>query len=97
MATNHDNGNSEGQSSLDSQIRQWGRVPDALKQSALSRTKLYQLIESGKIVSVSLREPGQKKATRLICLRSLNDYIESFIPKPLADGGSESHVEGGTQ
>ena len=88
MANNHDNGKSEGQSSLESQIRQWGRVPDALKQSALSRTKLYQLIETGKIVSVSLREPGQKKATRLICLNSLNDYIESFIPKAQVEGGT---------
>jgi hypothetical protein len=88
MAHNHNNRNGEGQISLEDQVRQWGRVPDALKQSALSRTKLYQLIETGKIVSVSLREPGQKKATRLICLRSLNDYIESFIPKSQVDGGT---------
>lgn len=71
---------------IEGSIRRWGRVPDALKQSSLSRTKLYQLIENGKIVSVSLREPGQKKATRLICLRSLNDYIESFIPKAQPEG-----------
>ena len=90
MDLNHKNKSGEGQSSLDNQIRQWGRVPDALKQSGLSRTKLQQIIKAGKIVSVSLREPGQKKATRLICLRSLNDYIESFIPKSQVEGVTEA-------
>lgn len=81
---------SEGKPSLENPIRQWGRVPDALKVSALSRTKLYQLIDAGKIVSVSLKEPGQKKATRLICLRSLNEYIESFIPGNANQGGTDA-------
>ncbi|MGD1979809.1 MAG: hypothetical protein PVJ98_10470 [Akkermansiaceae bacterium] len=72
---------SEGQRSLENPNRRWGRVPDAMKEFALSRTKLHQLIAGGKIVSVSMREHGQRKATRLICLNSLSEYIESFIPK----------------
>lgn len=81
---------SEGQRSLENPIRRWGRVPDAIEEFALSRTKLHQLIAAGKIVSVSMREPGQRKATRLICLNSLGEYIESFIPTTEGKGEPEA-------
>jgi len=43
----------------------------------LSRSKLYLLAKEGKIVTRSLREPGQIKGTRLFLLSSILDHIES--------------------
>lgn len=59
----------------------WLRVPGAVRMSGISRTKLYQLSGEGKIRSVSLREEGQTKATRLFHAESLLSYIESFERK----------------
>jgi hypothetical protein len=44
--------------------------------SGLSRPKLYQLAAEGKIVTRSLREPGQIKGTRLFLLASILSLIE---------------------
>ncbi len=44
----------------------------------ISRTSLWRLAKAGKIRSVSLREPGAVKATRLFDIQSIEDYIESF-------------------
>lgn len=55
------------------------RIPQACQATGISRTKLYQLLKSGKITSMSLREPGQKKATRLILYSSLLEYLHSQI------------------
>ncbi len=57
---------------------EWIRIPAAVACFGISRSKLYTLIKDGKIRSVSLREPGQTKATRLIHVDSLRDYIASF-------------------
>ena len=54
------------------------RVPEAIRIFGLSRTKLYQLAGAGKVRSVSLREPGQSKATRLFHVESLRGFIQSF-------------------
>jgi hypothetical protein len=45
--------------------------------SGLSRAKLYELASKGKIKSVSIREPGQVKGTRLFLLASIFSFIES--------------------
>lgn len=45
--------------------------------TGLSRAKLYELAGSGKIKSVSIREPGQVKGTRLFLLASIFAFIES--------------------
>lgn len=44
--------------------------------SGFSRSKLYELHKKGEIRSVSIREPGQTKGTRLFALASILDYIE---------------------
>ena len=44
--------------------------------SGFSRSKLYQVAADGKIRSVSIREPGQTKGTRLFELKSILDFIE---------------------
>ena len=43
--------------------------------SGLSRSKLYELAGKNFIRSVSIREPGQVKGTRLFNLQSILDFI----------------------
>ncbi len=44
--------------------------------TGLSRPKLYQLAAEGHIRSVSIREPGQVKGTRLFDLQSILNYFD---------------------
>lgn len=55
----------------------WLRIPQAIRLSGVSRSKLYELIRENRIRSASLRDPGQTKATRLISRESLLAYIDS--------------------
>ena len=56
----------------------WIRAPKHGNEyfSGFSRSKLYLLEQEGKIRSVSIREPGQIKGTRLFELKSILDFIE---------------------
>jgi hypothetical protein len=48
--------------------------------TGFSRSKLYELDKKGKIRSVSIREPGQRKGTRLFELKSILAFIDSQAP-----------------
>jgi len=56
----------------------WVRAPARGPEffSGFSRAKLYELHGKGKIRSVSIREPGAVRGTRLFELKSITDYIE---------------------
>ncbi len=56
---------------------EWLRVKEAQDYSRLSKAKLYDLINRGLIKSVSLKERGQVKGTRLISFDSLRAFLES--------------------
>lgn len=53
--------------------------------SGFSRAKLYDLAQHGKIRSVSIREPGQIKGTRLFNLPSILRYIELVESRAAAE------------
>jgi hypothetical protein len=57
----------------------WIRAPKSGPEywTGFGRSKLYELYSLGKIVSRSIREPGQIKGTRLFNLKSILDYIDS--------------------
>jgi hypothetical protein len=55
-----------------------------------SRAKLYDLAANRKIRSVSIREPGQVKGTRLFNLASILSFIDEC---ELAAGSQEASVE----
>jgi len=55
--------------------------------SSLSRSTLWNLIQTGAIRSVVLRRPGNLRGARLIHLQSLLDYLES-----LPTGTEESEI-----
>lgn len=51
------------------------RVPDVQRLFGIRRGKLYQLIKSGIVKSISLRDPGKKFGCRLIWLQSVRDWL----------------------
>ena len=58
------------------------RLPEAIQTFGISRAKFYQLIKARKFRTISLAEPGQAKATRLIDYASLCQYLESLAQGP---------------
>ena len=60
---------------------EWLRMPEAVRIFGISRAKLYDLIAKGRIKSVSLRERGQTKGTRLLSYDALHDYLEKLSDK----------------
>jgi hypothetical protein len=59
----------------------WIRDKQAVAGFSISRTGLWRLAKDGKIRSVSLKEPGMSRATRLFDAKSIEAYIESFLPE----------------
>jgi len=55
------------------------RIPEACRLSRLSKPKIYDLINRGLIKSISLRERGQIKGTRIIVGDSLRAYLMSKV------------------
>jgi hypothetical protein len=58
----------------------WVRAPrtgEVEHYTGFSRAKLYELATEGKIRSVSIREPGAIKGTRLFHLASILAFIEA--------------------
>lgn len=66
----------------------WIRAPKTGTEfyAGFSRAKLYELASEGKIRSVSIREPGQVKGTRLFNLQSIFDFIESCERNAVLEG-----------
>jgi hypothetical protein len=55
--------------------REWLKIEDAVRYSGLSRSKIYQLIDEGKIRSVCLRDKDKLRGIRLIWRPSLDAYL----------------------
>lgn len=70
--------------------REWLRIKEACEFSRVSKPKLYDLINRGLIKSVSLKERGQIKGTRLVSFDSLRDFLRSRMT------GGESSATTGT-
>jgi hypothetical protein len=58
--------------------RNWLKLPDSVVYSSLSRSKLYALIDEGKIRSVCLRDKDKARGIRLISRPSLDAYLSKF-------------------
>jgi hypothetical protein len=65
--------------SRDKALAVWVRAPQKGPEpwTGFSRSKLYELAKDGKIRSVSIREPGQQKGTRLFEPRSILAFIDA--------------------
>ena len=64
---------------------EWLRVKEAVAYSRLSKAKLYQLFNRSLIKTVSLRERGMVKGTRLVSYDSLRDFLD----KRASGGGTD--------
>lgn len=64
---------------------EWLRVSEACAYCRVSKPKMYDLLNRGLVKSVSLKERGQIKGTRLVSFHSLKAFLESK-----ATGGIES-------
>ena len=69
-------------------LPEFGRLQDVQRLYGLKRGYTYQLINEGKIKSVSLRKPGSKFGCRLVHLQSVRDFLLSQL-----DAGN--HGKGG--
>ena len=69
----------------------WIRSPKGGTEpySGFSRSKLYELAANGLIRSVSIREPGAMKGTRLFNLQSILAYIEKCETNALEAAGGK--------
>jgi len=66
----------------------WGDVEDV----PFGRTRTYQLIKSGIIDSVLIKEPGKGRGRRLIDLDSLDRYLERLMAEQKAEKQAEKEV-----
>lgn len=53
--------------------------------TGIGRSKLYELAGKGLIRSVSIRQPGQVRGTRLFNLQSVLDYVNSCEVSPAGE------------
>jgi hypothetical protein len=63
---------------VDGSFRRWFRPKEAKEFTGLSRSKLYELIRSGAIKSVSIKRKGAVRGIRLIDRQSCLEFFESF-------------------
>jgi len=62
----------------------WTKLPTKPGQrlQGLSRSAVYIGIDSGKIKTACIKQPGKLTGSRLVWLPSVIAYIESFVEKP---------------
>lgn len=61
--------------------RTWLRPAAAAHRASIGRSLLYEHIKNGDIKSVCLRKPNNVRGLRLISASSLEQFIESFLPR----------------
>jgi hypothetical protein len=65
---------------------EWGRLPKAKgRLEGLARTTTVELIDSGAVKSVTLRQPGARRGIRLIHLPSLRKYLHDLANQQVQD------------
>jgi hypothetical protein len=58
----------------------WARMIDASERSGISRPELWRAVVRGDILGSHIKKPGSKKGVWLVNVKSLDDYIRSFLP-----------------
>jgi hypothetical protein len=59
---------------------EWDRLNNASDNSGISRPELYRAVVRGDVVGSHIKKPGASKGVWLINLKSLDEYIRSFLP-----------------
>jgi hypothetical protein len=63
---------------------EWIRPAEVRHYFGVGRSRTYEILATGAVKTVSLRQRGQKHGTRLISYDSFAAYLESF-----AEGGAQ--------
>jgi hypothetical protein len=71
--------------SLELTTYEWARILDASGRSGISRPELWRAVVRGDVLGAHLVKHGASKGVWLVNLKSLDDYIRSFLP-----GGSRN-------
>lgn len=61
---------------------EWVRIPDATSIFGIGRSRLYVLIEEGKIRSSVIRDRGKIRGIRLLNYDSLAAFVEGSVVEP---------------
>jgi len=56
---------------------EWARIPDIDQRFGIRRSKLYELIQSGEVVSTCIRRKGAKSGVRLINVESVREFLRN--------------------
>jgi hypothetical protein len=59
---------------------EWDRIANASDNSGISRPELFRAIVRGDVLGSHLKKPGCSKGVWLVNVKSLDDYIRSFLP-----------------
>jgi len=66
-------------------LPEFGRIPDVQRLFGVKRGLLYRWIVERKVKSVCLRERGNIRGVRLVCLESVRRYIRARLEEADAD------------
>lgn len=58
---------------------EWLRVRGAIQFSGIKRSKLYELMEEGRVKFITLRERGKQRGIRLISYDSLSGFLNGLL------------------
>ena len=61
------------------QEQEYGTYKEVKTLFGIKRGLLYKLVFEGKVKSVSLRRPGEKRGVRLFYLPSVREFLESQL------------------
>ena len=59
---------------------EWGRLVDAADRTGLSRPELFRAVVRGDVLGSHIKKTGRSRGVWLVNLKSLDDYIRSFLP-----------------
>lgn len=71
---------------------EWIRLPKPstlCPWTGLSRSKLWEVLQRGRVRNICLRKDGAVRGARLIHLKGLLDYLDSLASEPPAHAGKE--------
>jgi hypothetical protein len=56
---------------------EWARIPDVDRMFGIRRSKLYELITSGAVVSSCIRRKGAKTGVRVVNVESVREFLRA--------------------
>jgi hypothetical protein len=59
---------------------EWAHLDHATARTDISRSEIVRAIICGDVLGSHIKKPGRKKGKWLVNLKSLDDYIRSFLP-----------------